>query len=970
MPFLRPLLIVSLVLLGVPSVLRAQDDLVDQWWIQFENARKRGKDLRTLQFGELLIKEDPQDKEVLDGLIDAAQNSGSYGKALEYSGRLLSLTDDPATQVRHGEHLRRAGRYADAERHLKALIEGDALSEWQSLDAHRVLAEWHREDGRTDDARAVYEAIIAQGKNRVLKHPRELVAYAAACRFVGGRGAIRQAEKDLVTAQKLAQTAHESGQSSDPLPSLQLGWLYLDRLYLPGDAVEEFKAALEMRPDLVDAWWGLYRANDVWQKGSEAEEALKATLRVNSHYVPALVTRAASDVGDLNLVQARPRLRRAEEVQPDHGGVRTIKALVRWFEGDRVGFEADLEQLFKDRPTYSEGHLLIASVLNERRRWDEALDHMRRAVELYPTDPVLWDTFARFAFFLGLEADGLAALKKADALDSFSHPWRTNMFEVMRVLKAYYLDAISAHFHHRFHRKEEAFLRESVVDFCERSYAILSKKYQFVPPGVPGEPGRILVEWFRDHQGFSVRTLGMTHLGATGVCFGPFICMDSPGSRDPGEFSWARTFHHELAHTMTLGLSKGRVPRWLTEGLSTMEEIAYDPSWDRGLYRELHAAWATQDLLKVLEFDAAFRTPRIAFAYFQGGLVCRYMEETFGFDQVLAMVRAYSGDLTTDQILRTVLKTTPQAFDDGFSEWVGKLLKDVRLMPVLSPATFERARARRTEVPTDGENLLRLAHALVSAQQIQDALEVLGEVPEALRTDGRYAFIRGLLERVRGRSAQAVAAFSQAHQQGLKDHDLSLLLAVQAEKDGRADEARTFYEEALRHFPFASGPGDPRLKLAELADDETQRVGYLEAHLRTTYENLKVRDQLISHYRESGNAQEELRHLNHKVFIYPLESALHERLVALAVQLKDHGLAVRHQRTVLQIFLALPEEQRVATKEIELTLELARLLSEDGATESLALPFLERVLALDPNQSDAAQLLSQLKARQVGGPPR
>ena len=36
--------------------------------------------------------------------------------------------------------------------------------------------------------------------------------------------------------------------------------------------------------------------------------------------------------------------------------------------------------------------------------------------------------------------------------------------------------------------------------------------------------------------------------------------------------------------------------------------------------RELFDAFHTGDLLKLAEFDAAFGTPRIIFAYYQGGL--------------------------------------------------------------------------------------------------------------------------------------------------------------------------------------------------------------------------------------------------------------------------------------------------------------------------------------------------------------
>ena len=75
-------------------------------------------------------------------------------------------------------------------------------------------------------------------------------------------------------------------------------------------------------------------------------------------------------------------------------------------------------------------------------------------------------------------------------------------------------------------------------------------------------------------------------VGALGACFGSVVAMDSPRARPPGEFSWQATLWHELAHVFTLQLSKYRVPRWLTEGISVYEEHRRSPAWGRELTLE------------------------------------------------------------------------------------------------------------------------------------------------------------------------------------------------------------------------------------------------------------------------------------------------------------------------------------------------------------------------------------------------
>ena len=86
------------------------------------------------------------------------------------------------------------------------------------------------------------------------------------------------------------------------------------------------------------------------------------------------------------------------------------------------------------------------------------------------------------------------------------------------------------------------------------------------------------------HDDFAVRNLGLPGMiGALGACFGRVVTMDSPKARPPGEFSWQATLWHEIAHVITLQMSKQRVPRWLTEGISVYEEAQARPEWGRDM---------------------------------------------------------------------------------------------------------------------------------------------------------------------------------------------------------------------------------------------------------------------------------------------------------------------------------------------------------------------------------------------------
>ena len=130
----------------------------------------------------------------------------------------------------------------------------------------------------------------------------------------------------------------------------------------------------------------------------------------------------------------------------------------------------------------------------------------------------------------------------------------------------------------KLHPEEVPVLREYALPLAQQALKVLSQKYQFTPKGP------ILVEIFPKQDHFAVRNQDLMGLvGALGACFGRVVSMDSPRARSPGTFSWQATLWHEMAHVITLQMSKQRVPRWLTEGISVYEETRAKPAWGRDM---------------------------------------------------------------------------------------------------------------------------------------------------------------------------------------------------------------------------------------------------------------------------------------------------------------------------------------------------------------------------------------------------
>ena len=958
-------LLAALLVIAIPAWVPAQsEDEIDEWFLKAENAFARGRDRKGLGYIERVLKAKPDDVEALRLAIGPAVNVGRYEHADTWSGRLLeNKPDDRRARIDRAEVLITRGKLDAAEEVLKPLLgqKAEPAAKELALDfeARGLLAKMRLSRGRRDDAEKIYDSLVQEAKRVLIKNDvRALVALSEAYAFFRG---LREAEKVLDEAQKVAKKK----EPVDPRPSIVLGWLYLDHFYLPGDAAEEFKAALEARPRLAAANWGLAAAYGAWQKAKPSEEARRRARGTNPHYPEVLLAEASKHLGDMLVDKAQDALDRLFAVDAQHRGGLALQALLHLFAGDRARFDQELKKTFEVDKTYAQAHLLIAGVLNGRRRWPEALHHCRAATLVDPENPEIWDAVARYSLFLGLEKEGHEALRKADKLDRFSHPWRKNMFENRRVLDEFYREFTSRHYVHRVHKQEVDAFKPYLVPFCEKSWRILTKKYKFDPPGLANQPGKVLVEWFRAHQGFAVRTLGFTHLGATGVCFGPFIGMNSPGARKPGEFSWARTFHHELAHTMTVGLSKGRTPRWLTEGLSTYEEKCYEKAWDRGLYRDLFDAIHSDNLCKVVSFDSNFGGPRVIFAYFQGGLVSEWMAEKWGMDKIIAMLQTYGEDKTTTTVLKEVLEVTPQEFDDGFKAWISKRMEPVKLMPRYTATKISEFEEKLASSPKDTEALIGLAAAYQTSGANLDAQEMVYRARKAGVDDPRLHYIEGRLAVAAKSGAKAKEHYGKALEQGFENHDMRMDLARISERGGDNDQAIEHYLKAVATFPMMGGKTDPRLQLARIAQgdgDLETAVRWMEEHVALTYEDLGARKQLLSWYELRKDTKSRRRHLEAMIQVYPLDKTVHVGLGDLYLEQKEGDSAVTEFEVALALQSQEKEEDRSPAEEANIRVQLgsAHLLDPEGADEAEAQA--QQALVLVPEHAAAKTLLKKARA--------
>ena len=218
----------------------------------------------------------------------------------------------------------------------------------------------------------------------------------------------------------------------------------------------------------------------------------------------------------------------------------------------------------------------------------------------------------------------------------------------------------------KLHPDEIGVMREYVVPLAKEAMQALSKRWNFTPKGP------ILIEVFPKHDDFAVRTVGLMGMtGALGACFGRVVTMDSPKARPPGDFSWAATLWHELAHVITLQLSNQRIPRWLSEGISEYEETRARPEWRRNMTVPFVRAMDAGEVLKLRDLNSGFQDPRtISMAYYQASVLVEHIVQKHGDAALRALVASFADGIDTETAVSRVLKTDLDALQSSFDAYL------------------------------------------------------------------------------------------------------------------------------------------------------------------------------------------------------------------------------------------------------------------------------------------------------------
>ncbi len=647
--------------------------------------------------------------------------------------------------------------------------------------------------------------------------PGYIDAYIAAGELALGKSDFARAAKEFQAGLKFS-AGH---------PELHFG---VARAFFPSDrnlAMASVRRVVERNPMHAGAL--LFQAELLIDKEyyKEAETILQQVLTHNAMESPAWAYRAAL----------------AELARNDAGEaeVHRSRALAEWSENPEIDY-------------------LIGRVLSRNYRFAEGARHQRLALGndggFLPAKIQLAHDLLR----LGEEDE---AWKLADEVAT-ADPYNVLAYNltVLRDEMKNFRTVESPEFTLRMPSKEVEIYGDRALELLIEAREVLCEKYGLTLD----QP--VLVEFFPHQQDFAIRTFGnLGGGGILGACFGTVVTMNSPGGLAANRNNWEATLWHEFCHVVTLTVTKNKMPRWLSEGISVYEETQRDPTWGEHLtprYREM--ILVDDDLTPISELSGAFLNPKsgehLMFAYYQAGLVVEYVIERFGIEAFRDILKDLAeGVLINDAIARQTMPI--DQLQEEFAQHAAVTAKNLApgvlwgapptdaLNPRDPVAVAAFVKSQPKSFWARQKHTLNLVAAEDWQAAVESADELIGLHPAyteanngyalkaaALRALGRHDDEAAALRQLAEKSAEALAAYDRLMELDLEKENWPELelnakrtLAINPFSKrlhycaGCAHEAQQEKAEAVRSFEKLlilkpANPSETRFRLARLQRED------------------------------------------------------------------------------------------------------------------------------------------------------
>ncbi|HXJ56247.1 MAG TPA: tetratricopeptide repeat protein [Verrucomicrobiae bacterium] len=399
-------------------------------------------------------------------------------------------------------------------------------------------------------------------------------------------------------------------------------------------ASKSFSQGLKKFADDPDFHFGLARSYAPSDR-LQMLASLDATLTRNTNHVDSYLLLVDHLVDGEDYHEAEENLKKVFAVNPNHPKAWAHRAVLAHLRNDAAGETKSRENALRYWDTNPEVDHLIGRKLSQKYRFAEGAACQRRALEFDPKFLPAKIQLSQDLLRLGQEEEGWRLAEEVHNADAYDVT-AFNLSALQENL-AKFAVLTNADFLVRMSTNEAAIYGDRVLELLQRAKNTLCAKYglELTHPTI--------VEIFPEPKDFGVRTFGMPgNPGYLGVCFGSVITANSPASQTGHTANWQAVLWHEFCHVVTLQLTKNKMPRWLSEGISVHEELQQNPTWGQVMtprYREMVLG---KEFTPLSELSAAFLAPKsethLQFAYYESALAVEFLVSKFGLDALKAIL--------------------------------------------------------------------------------------------------------------------------------------------------------------------------------------------------------------------------------------------------------------------------------------------------------------------------------------------
>ncbi len=753
------------------------------------------------EFLRELVRKTPGDLEARVGLARALVATGAASDALAVLEDKAGTPLDVAVVLLRVDILRRRGQQGAAEKVLEqALVKHPNALSLQGESIAMRVATGRRGEARTKTMiEAMYDGYDA-GKATTAE---DLLGVAHAAIARGGKGGFHDA--NMVLEQAEAKAPVEQGSWIGDRVRLLRAAIFLEK-YALDDAQTTLELILARDPWHPDVLADLARVHLEGLRFAAAARAAEEALLVDASHPEAQAALARIALIEGRRAEARTRVTdKVLPVDPGHPRGLAVVAAAAIAAGDEAGYRKARDRVLAQNPHDGPFFEDLSDILGFLHLYPEADQVLREGEGKAPDDAYVQSALGLNLLRLGDEVKGRAALQKAWKGDPFNERTRNTLDLYEGSLdKAYTVDTVDG-FTVRAPSEDRDLVVPVLRASAQRSRKALDEFY-----GV--RAGDLRLEFFATPEEFSVRTVGVPSLGAVAVCFGPVITFIGPYA---GAVNLDLVTRHELAHVYAIRRSKGRVPRWFTEGLSEWESEIADPAWARESAALLTEARRRGKLRKLSELELAFiraESPvMMEVAYSTAAYAMRYLGQTYGRPKLVAVLDGYAKGRDTPELFAAVLGKELSTVEREFEAWLADQL--AHKVSGWHPSSEEKS-----DDPRD--RLFRTAHSQLASNKVADGIKTLERLVSVAGGDGfapRMLLAQALLAgKDPSHARRHLEAARKFNVESIEPH---ARLAEVARKAGDAIGEKSILRQALGIDANSLDPAARLLMLALVTDD-------------------------------------------------------------------------------------------------------------------------------------------------------